>query len=273
MAWRKQGEQTAAATAADSPFLQTLQRLRDERLTAAVAVSARDSDSTARTFLFQGRVYAVALEGYEPGLADRMLSAGRITTAQRDELAALARDDVGPVAESRGWISAEDLALLHQEYLLASFGALVSADLTDIAVEDAATTHRLCTLPLDLDPLLDTVAMRAQRTADTWSGLRVWATPATASFQGTGGEVPEALRIPELLALLAELTEPRTLDQAAHALGLTRAEAVQLAAAAMRADVLRAVGTPRLAEVFPDGVETYRVPEQYPLAREIAPAA
>ena len=114
--------------------------------------------------------------------------------------------------------------------------------------------------------------MRTTRTAETWTELRVWASPRTVTFESTGAEIPDALRIPEVSAVMSALDEPRTLDDVAHSLGLTRAEAVHIAGACVRAGLLRVAKTLQLVEVFPDGVERLLVPEQFPLARSTAPA-
>lgn len=255
-----------------------LARLERERATGVVTVTttaqgtAHDAGHVARIYLFQGRVYAAHLDGFEPLIAERMLSAGRITPAQRDELGRQPDGQAGAHAEAHGWISVDDLALLHQEYLLASLGAAMDAPDVIATFEAGPTTDRMCTLPLDWEPLQRTLSLRSSRTAETWTDLRVWASPRTVTFTATGAEIPEAMRIPELSSVVSALAEPRTLDDAAHALGLTRAEAVHIAGAAVRAGVLRVAKTLQLAEVFPDGIERFLVPEQFPLARSTAPA-
>ncbi len=281
MAWLKRddaaedsgmGATSAAAPSEESAGLDTdLARLERQRATGVVTVTAKDSDSIARIYLFQGRVYAAHLDGLEPLIAERMLSGGRITPAQRDALRLQPEGQAGAYAESQGWISVDDLALLHQEYLLASVGAARDASEATVTFEPGPTTGRMCTLPLDWEPLERTLSMRSSRMAETWTDLRVWASPRTVTFVATGAEIPDTLRIPEFSAVVSALTEPRTLDDVAHALGLTRAEAVHIAGAAVRAGVVRVAKTLQLAEVFPDGVERFLVPEQFPLTRSTAP--
>lgn len=277
MAWLKREEGDAGApvgVSADQPagLPGTLARLEREHATGVVTVSALDSDSVVRVYLFQGRVYAAHVDDFEPRIAERMLAGGRITPAQRDALLTQPNGQAGRFAESQGWISIDDLALLHQEYLLAALGAALEASSTSIDFEPGPTTDRLCTLPLDWEPLESTLGMRTTRTAETWTELRVWASPRTVTFESTGAEIPDALRIPEVIAVMSALDEPRTLDDVAHSLGLTRAEAVHIAAACVRAGLLRVAKTLQLVEVFPDGVERLLVPEQFPLARSTAPA-
>lgn len=188
---------------------------------------------TAHVYLYEGSAYACDLGHYTPRIAARMKAAGWIDEAAAREL----EDEYGPAstqagtaAVERGLVDAEHLGQLHQEYLLASLGALRAAHVDAVRRREGITTDRLCTIPIEAGPLLETLELRAGRLGAATQALGADVDPSATTLTATG-VVPGDLQVPEVVAVHAAALEGASADGVARALGLSRAEAVYILAA------------------------------------------
>lgn len=211
-----------------STLVDGLQRAHEDRFTGALEITARASGDHARIFLFDGGVYSVVLSGYRADPVTRLLTAGLITVGDATRL----RQDRDPErsALEQGLIGIEAVATVHQELVLASVGAVVRAEPDGVARQEGAQSATACTVPLAVPDVLAAVELRAHRLAATWDAVCPDCTPGGAVLTRSVSVPPPASGLPEQQALAEALDGHRTLDQVAGALGLTRAEAVHLAA-------------------------------------------
>lgn len=261
MAWRKKSD----AGSTESSFDLVVSALRDAASRLLTGALEFDSDGrVARVFVLDGAPYAVDLPGYTPRLASRMHAAGWIDAQQRESLAGefpTASTVAGKAAVERGWIDAEQLGQLHQEYLLASIGGICDASVGDVRSDTGATTDRLCTIPVDLEGLVPTLRLRADRAASTWAALGIAEDPSQVVFHAQSA-VPEGMQLPEVLAVHGALASGRSADEVGETLGLTRAEVTHILGALAGHGVVRhawgvtppSIGHLRVPEAFGDAV-------------------
>ncbi|MDP1876758.1 MAG: hypothetical protein Q8M17_04260 [Actinomycetota bacterium] len=231
--------------------------------TGVLEVTDRGHGGTARVFLFEGGLYAVDLAGYRPPILNRLRSGGRIDARAQVRLLDVVGPDQdqvgGATAVAEGWIPVEALGSLHQEYVLASLGAVLALPRARVKFQAGVVTDEFCTVPLRVDPLFDAVRLRAERLVSTWAVLEDLTDPATSVLAATGQRVPEGLSSPEFASFTAACDGQRGLDSVAHAVGFTRAEAVHVAVLLVQAGVLTLHGG---SEPSPSS-EGIRVPEAF----------
>lgn len=226
----------------NADVVDALERAAASGLTGVVEISDRAHKGDARVYLYEGGVYAVDLDGYEPPVAARLDAAGRFDDLDPDEramLAALPDPDAmaGAVAVERGWIPADALAQVHQEFVLAAAGAVLTVTRARTRVRAGETTDRVCTLPLPVTSLVEAVRLRTRRLVDTWAMIDVVHAPGRGVLRRTDQTLQGAFSVGEVGLLAAELDGVRALDVAASSLGLTRAEAVYLASLLLNAGI------------------------------------
>ena len=259
MAWRRRGSDPSVESSFDL-VVDALRGAASRLLTGALEF---DCDGRlASVFVLDGAPYSVDLPGYTPRMAARMHAAGWIDEAQRDTLTtefAPASTLAGKAAVERGWIDAEQLGQLHQEYLLSSLGGLCDATVNHVRVEAGATTDRLCTIPVDLESLVQALRLRAERASSTWSAMSIGDDASHVLFTAQAA-VPDGMRLPEVLAVHDALDIGRSVDEVGESLGLTRAEITHIIGALAAQGVVRdswGVATPpvgrlRVPEAFGD---------------------
>jgi hypothetical protein len=237
------GRRRARADVTENPdVVEALTRAAAAALTGVVEVSDRTHKAEARIYLYEGGVYAVDLDGYLAPVATRLDAAGRFDGLRPDDravLAALPDPDAtaGAVAVERGWLPADALAQVHQEFVLACAGAALNLPRARTRVRAGETTDRVCTLPLPVASLIETVRLRTRRLEDTWAMIDTGHGPGRGVLRRTDVPLQGAFSIGEVGHLAAELDGERPLDDAAAVLGLTRAEAVYLASLLLNAGI------------------------------------
>lgn len=212
--------------------------------TGAIEVIDRGTRNRARLYLYEGGVYAVDLEGYQRPVYARLRSSGAFALRSDAELAVLAGLDVpDPAALAQavdnGWLSVEALAGVHQELLLAALGGVLALAKVKTRPREGETTARFCTLPLPVDPLFETVRIRARRLQGTWAILAPGTPAGTAVLSRTPTALDACVAPIELPAMARELDGRRSLDEVAWSLGFTRAEAAHVAAALINSGLAR----------------------------------
>ncbi len=217
-----------------------LGRAAEDALTGVVEVSDRAHRSAARVFLYGGGIYAVELDGYQPPVAARLDAAGRfdaLGSEDRTLLSALPDPDAtaAALAVDRGWIAADALALVHQEFVLASAGAALTLHRARTRTRPGEVTDRVCTLPIPVSSVVETVRLRTRRLDDTWAMVDAGHPRGRGVLSRTDLPVQGVLSVGEAGHLAAEFDGKRTLDEVAFILGLTRAEAVHLASLLLNA--------------------------------------
>ena len=254
----------------------TFNRALEHELTSVAAksftgvIEATDhaTGALARLYLFEGGLYAVTLDGYTPRLAARLLSSGCLDDAQYTEMAAT----LGPAKLDRGagafvvgrdWVDADRLATFHQEYLLAALGALTSRPRVKTHSAKGETTADFCTLPLPVDPLFDTLRMRAGRLASGLGALPFTADPTTMGLERTQIAIPSDMTLREFAAMAEAVDDRSSMLAAAWALGFTMAEAVHVSMLLERAGVLRVSALPSAPSWSPTSLP---VPEVFGVA-------
>jgi hypothetical protein len=218
-------------------FPQGLMGHAEHAASGILVVRDRRTASHARLALYRGGTYAVELEGFDPDPLARLVTAGVIDAETAKELEALARPEVEAVR--RGLVTADALAAVHQELLLAAWGAVVAAEVDEEEWQPERTMDTGCTVPLPVADVLATIELRAQRQAATWAAVSGSAGPESAVLPPVvpGASLPSSL--PEMRAVAGALDGRSTVDQVAGRLGLTRAEGVHLAAALVGAGLTR----------------------------------
>lgn len=239
----------------------TLRAMADDGATGAISVVVGTPARSATIFLFQGRPYSAHLQDYDPAVASRLECGGRLDPEQAAALADEPAAVAGRIAVERGWVDADVLGEVHQEYVLASLGAILDAGPARVGRNDGATTARLCTLPLDLTALLETLRLRRERSMSTWASLNWGSDPTAIAVSATGAPLPQDLQVPEVTCLLKALSVPTALDVAAGSLGLTRAEVIHITAALARINAV--TGSPTESGDMSEGLP---VPEAFAAA-------
>jgi hypothetical protein len=252
-------------------LVKDLESASKKRFTGALEVAVRATTGTARLYFYEGGLYSVWLEGYQPPVLERLLASGAVSAERAHALrgeAGRPSTALGLLAVEHGWLPVETLATVHQEFLLASLGAVLACEKAKAHLRKDLVTGDCCTLPLPVESLLEAVRVRGQRLGATWPALSPVGTPATARLLPTGVAVPAQMALPEFTALRAAVDGDRTLDQVAAVGGFTRAEAVHLAGLLAAAGVIsvdthgppaRAADRLLVPEAF--GVEPVVVPE------------
>lgn len=237
------GRRRPRTDAAVNPdVVDALNRAAAAALTGVVEVSDRTHKAEGRIYLYEGGVYAVELDGFLAPVATRLDAAGRFDGLDPDDralLAALPDPDAtaGAMAVQRGWLPADALAQVHQEFVLACAGAVLALPRARARARSGQTTDRVCTLPLPAASLIETVQLRNRRLEDTWAMIDTGHAPGRGVLRRTDVPLQGAFSIGEVGHLAAELDGERALDDAAAVLGLTRAEAVYLASLLLNAGI------------------------------------
>jgi hypothetical protein len=235
------------------------ERLRtlDPRWTGAIV--ARHDDAIARIYCYESEIYAVDLSSYRPDVASRLVAGGVITPEQATTAVQVDGDpDDFPIAlVDSGACSAENLAVVHAEIMLACLGAVLAADREvemDVALQPGATTSVGCAIPVSVPALLTALDLRRARLESDVRALR--------DAAGSSPDAPDAPGWPAGTLWVVTADEPAntsearalvsalhgtSLDVAAGRCGFTRAEAVHLAAALAAARVIEPTSSPSSA--------------------------
>jgi hypothetical protein len=257
-------EEAAPVTAApiestdlNAHLIKDIEAAATKRVTGALEVVDRRTGAKARLYLYEGGLYSIAIDGYSPAVPRRLEASGVLDEGRLDYLRGVARP--GPTCVQQGWISVDALATIHQEYLLASLGAVLACEKVKVHMRKGEQANSYCTLPLPVGPLIESVRVRGQRLIGTWPGLSATGTPATTVLRATGAAIPASLALPEFAALRFAVDGHRTVDAVAEQVGFTRAETVHLASILATAGVLAATEEP--AAVAP--TDRFLVPEAF----------
>lgn len=225
------------------------------RLTVRGAAGSR-----AHIYAFEGELYAVELEGYQPPVDRRLHSGAHLDRGQLEEL------DLGEpgspaqrarTAATRGWLSIEDLGLVHHEFVLAAFGALLQTQVTSTSFTEGVATGEVCAVPVPIDVLREATALRQTRMAEDWLHVSDVQPAEECILRATSDQLPDDCLLPEFIALYRELDGATSLAQVAYNCGYTLAEAVHLVSALRMRNLLTAEGS----TVAPEGL---LVPEAFP---------
>jgi len=202
--------------------------------TGCVTVTA--AEGSVAIHLFEGRVYSVTVSGFRPQLTNRLAVAGVLTPDRLRQVDAhlnAGEQDasIGRYAVEQGWLSAEQLAAFHAEYLLAGLGAALAAPDARVRVEEWETTSQLCVLPVDVDELLASVRSRTEQSARVWTGVAPDASPRQTVLRVLNPDAEVATASPELQAFITAIDGIDTVEEIAGLCGFTGAEAIYLSAA------------------------------------------
>lgn len=222
------------------------------------AVDVEHEGAAASIFLFEGGVYAAAISGFHPGVARRLASSGFLSAGLVDEWQQIAASGQDPQTSAldEGWCSLDQLNLVHQEFVIATVGAIVALESAHCETRSDDATSVGCCLPLPEHDLIDLLDRRAERLARESTDLATMA-PTGVWHQAS---MPESGPL-EVRSLVAAFAEPRTVDSAAGACGFTRAEAVHLAGVAARQGNIAPTDTPVTPASFSPVID---VPEAWP---------
>jgi hypothetical protein len=226
-----------------------------DSFTGSVRLKGRDSEILGEVFLFEGRIYAATITRYQPDVLARCVSAGYLSQEEGGFLQ-LRLNGLAPVASemvATGVVDLDSLAAVHQEFVLASVGALVLIPGASTERRPDQITSSICTLPLALDDLIAMVELRCRRLAQTAAELTRLSQREglCGSCEHPGSLVMSVIAvlpdsgqefvrttIPEVAATLARLDGLRSLDEIAKDCGFTRAEVVHIAQSLMEHELV-----------------------------------
>ncbi len=211
-----------------------LRALEDRRFSGDVQLGVKGSNAYASIYFHEGGIYAAHVGGYDPVVMDRLLTEDVLDQPRWAELAVVFgahRSDsrIGPFVVEQDWMSVDELLNLHQEYLVASLGAILAVPRARIERETEATTDAFCSLPQDVARLMRLVQGRQQRTASAWRAMEADCEPEELILRRATQFVPSNLNRDESAALLSLVDGRRALDEIAALLALTRGEATRTA--------------------------------------------
>jgi hypothetical protein len=220
-----------------------LQAVGKKSFSGAVEITDKESHASATVYLLEGGIYAATLAGYVPPIAARLWSSGALDRERSEQLLAdlggVALDPrAGSIAAQHGWVKVDTLGTMHQEYLLASLGAVLALSKPKVKTSAGNTTSSFCTLPIQVEAIFEATRMRRERMTQTWSGVSQDTEPQSAVPVQTGEQLPASITIREARLVADASDGVRSLDEIAWRLGLTRAEAVHLVGVLVRAEVL-----------------------------------
>lgn len=236
--------------------------------TGALVVTDQTSARRAWLYLFEGGLYAAAMEGFRPDVAARLRASGH--SGAYGDLNANTR--AGAEAVRTGVLDVEVARRVHQEFLLAEAGAILTLTKARTEFVEAETTDLVCTIPVALDDVLRAVNVRGDRLKDDLQAvadaMRAQAPgladvgPSELVLAPTGSALPTSLALPEFGAFADHSNGRLALDDVAGSCGFTRAEAVHLARQLLTLGVLTGAGR---VELHDPG--RLQVPEAFPGAR------
>ncbi len=200
----------------------------------------RTHGCTAYVYFHEGGVYSVQVDGYRANIAARLVTAGVITPVQADHARTVEATTTWLV--ENGLVDVDSIGALHQEYLLATLAAVMELPKVKIKMHKGATTSALCTMPLSVAALSETLDLRHSRYMGTSEMLSPEGNPGTLVLEDAGAELPSDVNIPEIRVFRGKVAPGRTIDDIAGASGLTRAEAVHLAWMLVSAGVVSVLG-------------------------------
>lgn len=214
-----------------------LRAARGDR-TGCLTIVDRKSGLTARLYLVDGSAYSVDLDRYRPAVLERLVCAGALGRTEADALRGDA--EATRTAVERGWVMIDAVAEVHQELLVASFGALCERPRIRVRFEEGITTADRCAIPTAMGDLVAAARFRRERAESTWRAVTSTGTPHDMRL-----EVIEPVALgdsADLAAFLRTASGAHSIDECARRLGLTRAEAIHLSALATLSG--RAVAVP-----------------------------
>lgn len=239
----------------NSEVVSELSDMSKASFTGSVRLNGEDSEILGEVFLFEGRIYAATIARYQPDVLARCVSAGYFSEEEGGSLQLRLNGvaSVAPEMVATGLIDLDSLAAVHQEFVLASVGALVLVPGASIERRPNQVTSSICTLPLALDDLIAMVELRYRRLAQTAAELTRLSQredlcgscehpgslvlSVVAVLPDSGQEFVRTT-IPEVAATLARLDGLRSLDEIAKDCGFTRAEVVHIAQSLMEHDLV-----------------------------------
>ena len=230
------------------------------------AVLARDkrTGSEASIYVYEGGIYSVELDDFEPSFVSRLIAAGIIDAARLASVRpSLDRDTanhmVGRIVVDCGWISVDRLAEYHREYLLAGLGGVLGSGSLRIRESKNEITSRFCILPTSIGELVSEIDIRRiqlDRASSALAGNHHAGSCVLRVMRSTAGVSNGS---PELDAFMRAVDGVRSVDGVAAMCGFTRAEAV------FHASVLTTAGVVVMAATgeSPEQARTLRVPEDF----------
>ena len=193
----------------------------------SVEIVDRVHGCTAHVYFHEGGVYSVQADGFRANIAARLVTAGVITPAQADHARTV--DSPATWLVENGLVDVDTVGALHQEYLLAALGAVMELPKVKVKTHKGQTTATLCTMPLTIQALAQTLDLRYSRYVSTAAMLHPEGSPGSLVLEDAGADLPAEVNIPEIRVFRGKVAPGRTIDDIAGASGLTRAEAVHLA--------------------------------------------
>ena len=193
----------------------------------SVEIVDRVHGCNAHVYFHEGGVYSVQADGFRANIAARLVTAGVITPAQADHARTV--DSPATWLVENGLVDVDSVGALHQEYLLAALGAVMELPKVKIKTHKGQTTATLCTMPLTMQALAQTLDLRHSRYVSTAAMLHPEGNPGSLVLEDAGADLPAEVNIPEIRVFRGKVAPGRTIDDIAGASGLTRAEAVHLA--------------------------------------------
>ena len=227
-------------------ILAEIARSRDESFTGAIQVVRPDGQIVGELFIFEGRIYAAEINGFRPDVPTRLVSSGLLTHEAAIEIQQ-SPHEVQSLSEEiahSGFVSVDLLAAVHQEFVLASVGALLLVPEVQVTRIPGRITSHVCTLPLGLNQIIQSVGIRYRRMAQDAAEIAQSLTPENSRLAcdhpgsivlGPLDDLSQThatfleLSIPEIRTTMDQVDGVNNLDSIAGHCGFTRAEVVHIA--------------------------------------------
>lgn len=222
------------------PATELLAELEEREASRSTGRLALTEPVPASLYLYRGCAYSARIDGWQPDVIARLVVMGTLTEAQARTLREGAPGDRVRQARNaveEGLVSVDELATIHLEYLLSAVGALRSVYEGSTFI-DGETTDERCALPVEVEPLRETLRLRDERLRATRESLGATMGPGHLAIAPTGNPVPPEYDLPQVRGVLSLLSQPLSVDELAHRAGLTRAESLHVAASLVLGGVL-----------------------------------
>jgi hypothetical protein len=244
-----------------------------DALTGRLVFTSPERNRHASIYLRAGRVYATALDGYVPPVADRLLTAGLINRQCREHLRTVAADKVSARAVELGYCTDEDVEDIHRQVVLATVTNLYSWSTATWHWDGSAVTEAYTIS--GLEPHL--LVISADERIGQWGALERNFPAATKgdSVPLPGPDwtevVPEMLGH-EIAAIVQQVDGTRSVSDIAAACGFTRFEIAARLAKAIADGILIVTDPSQGDAVIGDGWDTPAAAEhrQYELEYALA---
>lgn len=188
-------------------------------------IALLDGDRSAGIYFSEGRIYAAELEKFEPSMALRLLSTGKIGEDMFFDINSLENADVSKVAVQKGYVTSDLVEEINRQNIFSVITHLYEWKNALWGWQDGKTTQRFTMTPLEST----LVVTAADERVGQWNALlRNFPTatmPETVLLPGPDwGSKAGQSTTPEIASILRYIDAERSLGEIALLCGFSRFE-------------------------------------------------